>query len=165
MDLQQPLPTVEEQGLCIGATFGIKAYNGRDGGRRINVLGFCRSVEMLHDHVAAALHIRGGEIVAHEYKSEGLHENLKLTVALPYLWGVPPELDSLNTAIEDGESTGRAAGSRPRERLTQAARATGVGHASTDQAGASWTRSPTSGGCEGGRGGGGPPRCTMRGVN
>ena len=122
MDLQQPLPTVEEQGLCIGATFGIKAYNGRDGGRRINVLGFCRSVEMLHDHVAAALHIRGGEIVAHEYKSEGLHENLKLTVALPYLWGVPPELDSLNTAIEDGESTGRAAGSRPRERLTQRGR-------------------------------------------
>ena len=115
VDLQQPLPTVEEQGLCIGATFGIKAYNGRDGGRRINVLGFCRSVEMLHDHVAAALHIRGGEIVAHEYKSEGLHENLKLTVALPYLWGVPPELDSLNTAIKDGESTGRAAGSRPRD--------------------------------------------------
>ena len=67
---------VEEQGLCIGATFGIKAYNGWDGGRRINVLGFCRNVEMLHDHVAA--HIRGGEIVAHEYKLEGLHENLKL---------------------------------------------------------------------------------------
>ena len=36
------MPTVEEQGLCIGATFGIKAFNAVDPSRQINVLGFCR---------------------------------------------------------------------------------------------------------------------------
>ncbi len=39
--LEGPLPSVEEQGLCIGATFGIKAFSV-DPSRQISVLGFCR---------------------------------------------------------------------------------------------------------------------------
>ncbi len=43
------LPTLEEQGICIGQTFLLSATNGRDLSRRIHVLGFCRSIDMLSE--------------------------------------------------------------------------------------------------------------------
>lgn len=47
---------------------------------------------------------RGGEIVHlhHVTKDDGLHQRLKMTVAVPYLFGIPPELETLKTAIELG---------------------------------------------------------------
>ena len=44
-----PLPSLEEQGLCLGATFLVAASNGRDPGRRVSVLGFCRSIDTLSE--------------------------------------------------------------------------------------------------------------------
>ena len=41
-------------------------------------------------------------LVLEKHAGETLHERLRLTVALPYLWGVPPALDSLNHAIRLG---------------------------------------------------------------
>jgi hypothetical protein len=32
----------------------------------------------------------------------GLHERLVMTLNVPYLWGVPPQLDSLKHAIRSG---------------------------------------------------------------
>jgi hypothetical protein len=46
---RQQLPTVEEQGICIGQTFLVAASNGRDLSRRVNVLGFCRSVHLVSE--------------------------------------------------------------------------------------------------------------------
>jgi hypothetical protein len=40
--LIQPMPSVSEQGLCIGATFALAATNGRDFDRRINIVGFAQ---------------------------------------------------------------------------------------------------------------------------
>jgi hypothetical protein len=97
------LPTPQEQGLCIGSIFSITATNGVDVTRRINVLGFCQSIEMLHDSVERKVAQRGGEIfrVQREVKS-GVHETLTMTLALPLLWGVPPEHERLRNGIVRG---------------------------------------------------------------
>ena len=39
---------------------------------------------------------RGGEVLLQERRLKGgLHEALKLSVCIPFLWGVPPEVDAL----------------------------------------------------------------------
>jgi hypothetical protein len=97
------LPTPQEQGLCIGSIFSISATNGVDVTRRINVLGFCQSVEMLHDSVERKVAQRGGEVFRVERKlKSGVHETLTMTVALPLLFGVPPEHERLRSGIERG---------------------------------------------------------------
>jgi hypothetical protein len=97
------LPTPQDQGLCIGSIFSITATNGVDVTRRMNVLGFCQSIEMLHDSVAQKTKSRGGEIfrVQRDLK-HGVHETLNMTSALPFLWGVPPEHEKLRSGIERG---------------------------------------------------------------
>lgn len=61
-----PLPTWEEQGLCIGSTFAVAATNGIDPARRVNFLGFCQSVDILTDAVEDTVLSRGGEILEQE---------------------------------------------------------------------------------------------------
>lgn len=46
---------------------------------------------------------RGGEIIEQErFLKSGVHEQLKLTICIPYLFGVPPEIEVLSAAIEHG---------------------------------------------------------------
>uniref|UniRef100_A0A1J3F9L2 DUF7811 domain-containing protein n=1 Tax=Noccaea caerulescens TaxID=107243 RepID=A0A1J3F9L2_NOCCA len=91
------------QGLCLGALFDIAATNGLDMGRRLCIFGFCRSVEMLSDVVEDTVLEYGGEIVATEKESNGgLKEKLTMTVAVPYLWGVPPAAERLHLAVRTG---------------------------------------------------------------
>lgn len=61
-----PLPTAEQQGLCIGSVFSISATNGVDATRRINLLGFCQSVDFLGETVELCVLGRGGEIFESE---------------------------------------------------------------------------------------------------
>ncbi|ESQ52317.1 hypothetical protein EUTSA_v10017183mg [Eutrema salsugineum] len=91
------------QGLCLGALFDIAATNGLDMGRRLCIYGFCRSVEMLSDVVEDTVLEHGGEVVATETESKGgLQEKLTMTVAVPYLWGVPPAAERLHLAVRTG---------------------------------------------------------------
>ncbi|KAK7856744.1 uncharacterized protein LOC112025710 [Quercus suber] len=92
-----------EQGLCLGALFDIAATNGLDMGRRLCIIGFCRSIEMLSDVVEDTVLEHGGEIVAAEKATKGgLHEKLTMTVAVPLLWGVPPASETLHLAVQSG---------------------------------------------------------------
>ncbi|KAG2446959.1 hypothetical protein HYH02_008113 [Chlamydomonas schloesseri] len=102
--LVAPMPTWEEQSLCIGATFSVAATNGMEPGRRVSIEGFCQSVDYLFASVQDALESElGGEVLMQERQlKSGLHEVLKLTVAVPLLFGVPPQLDVLNEAIRSG---------------------------------------------------------------
>lgn len=98
-----PLPTWQEQGLCIGNTFWVTATNGLDICRRLNLMGYCRCTEMLSDVVEHSVLSSGGEIIIREHKSSSsMHESLHMTVAIPFLWGVPPRHESLSTAIISG---------------------------------------------------------------
>lgn len=73
----QPLPSFEEQGLCIGATFSLAATNGRDPDRRINILGFCQSIDVLNEAVEETVCRRGGEVLEQERKlKSGVHEQV-----------------------------------------------------------------------------------------
>jgi hypothetical protein len=93
-----------DQGLCLGVgLFTISATNGVDSTRRINVLGFCQSVDALAESVEHTVASRGGEIwsVKREVKS-GVHECLTMALAVPLLWGVPPEAERLRSGIESG---------------------------------------------------------------
>ncbi|KAH7854017.1 hypothetical protein Vadar_009148 [Vaccinium darrowii] len=92
-----------EQGLCLGALFDIAATNGLDMGRRLCIIGFCRSIEMLSDVVEDTVLEHGGEVVAAEKATKGgLHEKLTMTVAVPLLWGVPPASERLRLAVRSG---------------------------------------------------------------
>ncbi|CAI5458498.1 unnamed protein product [Closterium sp. Yama58-4] len=92
-----------QQGLCLASLFDIRAFNGLDASRLFCVAGFCRSPEMLSDVVADTVLMAGGEVVDSKLEmGQGLHAHLRLTVALPYLFGVPPALDALNRAIRLG---------------------------------------------------------------
>ncbi|XP_050230259.1 uncharacterized protein LOC126679303 isoform X2 [Mercurialis annua] len=92
-----------KQGLCLGALFDIAATNGLDMGRRLCIFGFCRSIEMLSDVVEDTVLEHGGEVVAAEKAIKGgLHEKLTMTVAVPYLWGVPPASETLRLAVRSG---------------------------------------------------------------
>ncbi|CAH1442027.1 unnamed protein product [Lactuca virosa] len=91
------------QGLCLGALFDIAATNGLDMGRRLCIIGFCRSIEMLSDIVEDTVLEHGGEVVVAEKASKGgLNEKLTMTVAVPLLWGVPPASESLQIAVKSG---------------------------------------------------------------
>lgn len=73
----QPMPTFEEQGLCIGATFTLAATNGRDFDRRINILGFCQSIDVLNEAVEETVMSRGGEVLEQERRlKSGVHEQV-----------------------------------------------------------------------------------------
>uniref|UniRef100_A0A0D3EGH0 DUF7811 domain-containing protein n=1 Tax=Brassica oleracea var. oleracea TaxID=109376 RepID=A0A0D3EGH0_BRAOL len=77
---------------------------GLDMGRRLCIYGLCRSVEMLSDVVEDTVLEYGGEVVAAEKESKGgLQEKLTMTVAVPYLWGVPPTAERLHRADQIGE--------------------------------------------------------------
>ncbi|XP_073273442.1 uncharacterized protein [Primulina huaijiensis] len=92
-----------KQSLCLGALFDIAATNGLDVGRRLCILGFCRSIEMLCDVVEDTVLEHGGEVVtARKASKEGLHEKLTMTVAVPLLWGVPPASETLCLAVRSG---------------------------------------------------------------
>ncbi|WCJ34507.1 hypothetical protein M5689_015815 [Euphorbia peplus] len=92
-----------KQGLCLGALFDIAATNGLDTGRRLCIFGFCRSIEMLSDVVEDTVLEHGGEVVAAQKAMNGdLHEKLTMTVAVPYLWGVPPASETLRLAVRSG---------------------------------------------------------------
>ncbi|KAL8140598.1 hypothetical protein V2J09_006619 [Rumex salicifolius] len=91
------------QSLCLGALFDIAATNGLDMGRKLCIIGFCRSIEMLSDVVEDAVLEHGGEIVVAEKASEnGFQEKLRMTVAVPLLWGVPPASETLHLAVRSG---------------------------------------------------------------
>ncbi|KAG2498595.1 hypothetical protein HYH03_003346 [Edaphochlamys debaryana] len=98
------MPTWDQQQLCIGATFSVAATNGQDATRRVSIEGFCQSVDYLFASVQDALEGElGGEVLMQERQlKSGLHEVLKLTVAVPFLFGVPPQLEVLNEAIREG---------------------------------------------------------------
>lgn len=98
------LPNFEEHGLCIGASFQVQATNGNDPSRRISMLGFCRSVGHLSDHVEDTVQQHGGLITFKQCREldSGLSESLKLIVAIPFLWGVPPAWELLSSAITMG---------------------------------------------------------------
>jgi len=72
MKQHNPLPTWQEQGLCIGNTFWVTATNGLDIYRRLNLIGYCRCTELLSDVVEHTVLSSGGEIVIHEHKSSRL---------------------------------------------------------------------------------------------
>ena len=78
MKQHNPLPTWQEQGLCIGNTFRVTATNGLDIYRRINLMGYCRCTELLSDVVEHTVLSSGGEIVIREHKSSRL-ASLRLT--------------------------------------------------------------------------------------
>jgi hypothetical protein len=102
-NVMQPFPSWEEQGLVVGATFAVAATNGRDPARRINILGYCQSTDILQECVQDTVVGRGGEILDVEKRlKSGVHEQLSLTVCIPFLWGVPPEVDALSAAILEG---------------------------------------------------------------
>ncbi|XP_075512993.1 uncharacterized protein LOC142548519 [Primulina tabacum] len=91
------------QRLCLGALFDIAATNGLDVGRRLCIIGFCRSIEMLCDVVEDTVLEHGGEVVtARKASREGLHEKLTMIVAVPLLWGVPPASETLSLAVRSG---------------------------------------------------------------
>ncbi|OIS97916.1 PREDICTED: uncharacterized protein LOC109233252 [Nicotiana attenuata] len=91
------------QGLCLGALFDIAATNGLDMGRKLCIIGFCRSIEMLSDVVEDTVLEHGGEIVSAEKASKGdLQEKLTMTVAVPLLWGVPPASETIRLAVRNG---------------------------------------------------------------
>lgn len=98
-----PLPLPEEQGLCIGSVFRISASNGVDVARRLTLLGFCYSAEQLFERVEDTVLARGGEVweTQRQLKS-GVHECLSMKVAIPYLFGVPPEFEHLKAGIKTG---------------------------------------------------------------
>ncbi|KAL2933251.1 Cobyric acid synthase [Bienertia sinuspersici] len=92
-----------KQSLCLGALFDIAATNGLDMGRRLCIIGFCRSIEMLSDVVEDSVLEQGGEVVAAEKATDsGLQEKLSMTVAVPLLWGVPPASETLHVAVRSG---------------------------------------------------------------
>ena len=104
LSLDAPLPTVQEQGLCIGATFGIKAFNAVDPTRQISVLGFCRCVHTLGWHVNKAVLTKGGVVTMknHQVSMDSLGENLTMSIQVPFLFGVPQEWDAISEAISTG---------------------------------------------------------------
>ncbi|XP_055809149.1 uncharacterized protein LOC129877653 [Solanum dulcamara] len=91
------------QSLCLGALFDIAATNGLDMGRKLCIIGFCRSIEMLSDVVEDTVLEHGGEIVSAEKASKGdMQEKLTMTVAVPLLWGVPPASETIHLAVRNG---------------------------------------------------------------
>lgn len=60
-------------------------------------------MEMLHERVEATVARRGGEVFRSRLELHGgTHESLSMRLALPLLWGVPPEHERLRSGIESG---------------------------------------------------------------
>lgn len=59
----QQLPQPTEQGLCIGNVFTVAAMNACDPGRRVNLQGFCRSVDLVSEAVEDVVVRAGGEVI------------------------------------------------------------------------------------------------------
>lgn len=67
------------------------------------VQGFCQSPDILGECIQDAVLHRGGEILeAEKLRKDGAEERLVMTVAIPLLFGIPPEMDTLKSAIEVG---------------------------------------------------------------
>lgn len=96
------LPSWEEQGLCVGSIFLLSATNGHDFGRRFLALGFCQCTETLSEVVELTVVGRGGTVMLREVDQKGFSRRLDMSVAVPSLWGVPPELDYLHGALQEG---------------------------------------------------------------
>lgn len=65
--------------------------------------GFCQSPDILGESIQDAVLGRGGEVVESEKLTKnGAEESLVMTVSVPLLFGVPPEMDTLRSAIEVG---------------------------------------------------------------
>eukprot|EP01025_Chloroclados_australasicus_P026802 TRINITY_DN2660_c0_g2_i1.p4 TRINITY_DN2660_c0_g2~~TRINITY_DN2660_c0_g2_i1.p4 ORF type:complete len:230 (-),score=1.81 TRINITY_DN2660_c0_g2_i1:291-884(-) len=98
-----PLPTTDEQGLCIAGTFDLSATNGIDPTRRIYVQGFCRSAEYFSEVIEDVVISKGGEVMLQTTElKHGISESVEMMVAMPLLWGIPAELDTLRQAIING---------------------------------------------------------------
>mmetsp|Transcript_4085 Transcript_4085/g.10328 ORF Transcript_4085/g.10328 Transcript_4085/m.10328 type:complete len:232 (+) Transcript_4085:198-893(+) len=103
---QDPLPTWQEQGLCIASTFCLAATNGRDLSRRVIWQGYAQSVPHLVEAVEDTVLWRGGKVALQECRSvETCSQALDMIVVLPFLWSSgysgSPELDTLNYAITE----------------------------------------------------------------
>lgn len=97
------LPLTEEQGLTIGSVFTIRASNGVDSCRRLSLLGFCHSVDHLHEKVELVVRQRGGAVVSSERQlTSALAERLHMCIAIPLLFGVPPEHERLRAGVLAG---------------------------------------------------------------
>ena len=98
------MPGPEEQGLCLGSVFSITATNGFDVSRRMNVFGFCQSLDYLAEHIHLAIRSRGGEIshVKRKVCHDSLSESISMSLCIPLLWGVPPEFDRMTRGIKNG---------------------------------------------------------------
>ena len=66
---QIPLPTWQEQGLCIGNSFWITGHNGLDICRRLNLLGYCRCTDLLSEVIEETVLDSGGEVIARESRT------------------------------------------------------------------------------------------------
>ncbi|XWS55869.1 hypothetical protein CRYUN_Cryun09bG0037000 [Craigia yunnanensis] len=81
----------------------LTSSDGLDMGRRLCIIGFCLSIEIVSDVVEDTALEHGGEVVAAEKATKGgLHEKLSMRVAVTYLWGVPPASDTLPLAVRSG---------------------------------------------------------------
>jgi len=59
------------------------------------VFGYCPSALVLRDSVEGVVQDRGGEVLRREHTLKGAHESLTMSVVVPFLFGIPPELDLL----------------------------------------------------------------------
>lgn len=58
---------------------------------------------MLYETVERTVARRGGEVLtAERFFKSGVHECLTMALAVPLLWGVPPEHERLKSGIESG---------------------------------------------------------------
>lgn len=93
--------TVGTEQLYVASSFRVSATNGYDVSRRMNVYGFCQSLEYLAENIHDAIARRGGCVDS--IIEEGEHAATTVVyICLPFLWGVPPELDRLKRGIEKG---------------------------------------------------------------
>ena len=97
LGLKEPLPSLEEQGICVASTFRLAATNGRDLSRRIIWHGYARSAFMLADAVEDTVLWHGGLVAVRECSTvETFTHVLNMTIVFPRLWSSrTPELDTL----------------------------------------------------------------------
>ena len=93
--------TIGSEQLYLASSFRVSATNGSDVSRRMNVYGFCQSLEYLAESIHDAIATRGGcvDSIIHEGEEA---TNTVVYICLPFLWGVPPEWERLRRGIERG---------------------------------------------------------------
>lgn len=87
--------------LYLASSFRVSATNGSDVSRRMNVYGFCQSLEYLAENIHDAIASRGGCVDSIIEEGENA-TNTVVYICLPFLWGVPPEWERLKRGIEKG---------------------------------------------------------------